>query len=147
MGDVNHRYQASYRVLFAALWLTLLVLAVKLWASWATKSLSILADFLHTLLDCFSIGLSLTTTAKLEQIANPEIHLQDLRTHRKRHTAVVLIPHGIARIRGVYAADNLFLPSPAVLGRSSHAAAAQGGFTASHAVGDRHRDSALPGFI
>ena len=91
MGDVNHRYQASYRVLFAALWLTLLVLAVKLWASWATRSLSILADFLHTLLDCFSIGLSITTTAKLEQIANPEIRLQDLRTHRKRHTAVVLL--------------------------------------------------------
>ena len=91
MGDVNHRYHASYRVLFATLWLTLLVLAVKLWAIWATRSLSILADFLHTLLDCFSIGLSLNATAKFQQIDNSEMRLQDLRTHRKRHAAVVLL--------------------------------------------------------
>ena len=91
MGDAYNRYWASYRVLFITLWLTLLVLAVKLWASWATRSLSLLADFLHTLLDCFSIGLSLTTTATLQQIPNPEMRLQDLRTHRKRHTAAVLL--------------------------------------------------------
>ena len=91
MGDAHHRYRASYRVLFAILWLTLLVLAVKLWASWATRSLSVLAGSLHTLLDCFSIGLSLTTTATLQQIPNPEMRLQDLRTHRKQHTAIVLL--------------------------------------------------------
>jgi divalent metal cation (Fe/Co/Zn/Cd) transporter len=92
MGDANNRYRGSYRVLFATLWLTLLVLAVKLWASWATRSFSLLADSLHTLLDCFSIGLSLTTTATLQQIPpSLETRLQDLRTHRKRHTAVVLL--------------------------------------------------------
>jgi cation diffusion facilitator family transporter len=90
MGDAIGRYRASYRVLFATLWLTLLVLAVKLWASWTTRSLSLLADFLHTLLDCFSIGLSIVSTAMLRQVPIGS-ELQDLRTHRKRHTAAVLL--------------------------------------------------------
>ncbi|HEY9641722.1 MAG TPA: cation diffusion facilitator family transporter [Coleofasciculaceae cyanobacterium] len=86
MGDVYNRYRVSYQVLAVTLWLTLLVLAVKFWASWTTRSLSLLADLLHTLLDCFSIILSLLATVALQQ--NPG---QELRTHRQWHTAAVLL--------------------------------------------------------
>ncbi|MBI4779903.1 MAG: cation diffusion facilitator family transporter [Oscillatoriophycideae cyanobacterium NC_groundwater_1537_Pr4_S-0.65um_50_18] len=85
MGDVDNQYRASYQVLLVTLWITLLVLAVKFWASWTTRSLSILADFLHTLLDCFSIVLSLTATISRRQAAG-----QELRTHRPHHTVAVL---------------------------------------------------------
>lgn len=91
MGDVESRYRASYQVLFATLWITLLVLAVELWASWTSRSLSLLADFLHTLLDCFSIGISITATARLREIPISDSRLRGLRTHRKRHTAAVLL--------------------------------------------------------
>ncbi|NJR66043.1 MAG: cation transporter [Leptolyngbyaceae cyanobacterium CRU_2_3] len=86
MGDLDGRYRASYQVLFVTLWLTLLVLAVKFWASWTTRSLSLAADLLHTLLDCFSIILSVDATDTLRRNLS-----QELRTHTKHHTAVVLL--------------------------------------------------------
>jgi len=86
MGDVHGQYRASYQVLFFTLWLTLLVLAVKFWAGWTTRSLSILADFLHTTLDCFSILLSLAATTSMRQVSG-----QELRTHRQQHTIAVLL--------------------------------------------------------
>ncbi|MBW4658618.1 MAG: cation transporter [Drouetiella hepatica Uher 2000/2452] len=89
MGDVQGQYRASYRVLFLTLWLTLLVLAVKFWAGWTSRSLSILADFLHTLLDCFSILLSLSATASMQQSGQQSG--QALRTHRQQHTVAVLL--------------------------------------------------------
>ena len=88
MGDVQGQYRASYQVLFLTLWLTLLVLAVKFWAGWTSRSLSILADFLHTLLDCFSILLSLSTTTSRQQVGQSG---RALRTHRQQHTVAVLL--------------------------------------------------------
>lgn len=46
-------------ILFVALWLTLMLLAIKLWSSWATQSLSLAAAALHTLIAGFSLLLSL----------------------------------------------------------------------------------------
>jgi cation diffusion facilitator family transporter len=63
MTETNHRRQASRQVLLATLWLSLLVLAVKVWAGWATHSLSLLAESLHTLIDVFSTLLSLITVS------------------------------------------------------------------------------------
>lgn len=59
MSEAQGRHRASRHVLLASLWLTLLVLAVKVWIGWATRSLSLVAESLHTLIDSFSILLSL----------------------------------------------------------------------------------------
>jgi len=59
MTEVKDRRRRVYLVLLAALWITLLILAVKVWAGWATRSLSLLAESLHTLVDGFSALLSL----------------------------------------------------------------------------------------
>jgi cation diffusion facilitator family transporter len=70
MIEARNRRRASYWVLVATLWLTLLVLAVKVWAGWAAQSLSLLAEALHTLLDSFSTILSLTAVSSPYRIAN-----------------------------------------------------------------------------
>jgi cation diffusion facilitator family transporter len=68
------------------LWLTLLILAVKLWAGWATRSLSLLADSLHALVDSFSTILSICSIASLRHSRGLEVW-----GHRKRETVVVLL--------------------------------------------------------
>lgn len=59
MGEVKNSRGVSRQVLLVTLWLTLLVLAVKVWVGWATRSLSLLAESLHTVIDSFSTVLSL----------------------------------------------------------------------------------------
>jgi cation diffusion facilitator family transporter len=59
MTEIKSRRRASRQVLLASLWLTLLILAVKVWIGWATQSLSLVAESLHTLIDGSSILLSL----------------------------------------------------------------------------------------
>ena len=63
----------SRQVLLIMLWLTLLVLAVKVWAGWATGSLSLLAESLHTLIDSFSTVLSLIAVAAPYRSSGREI--------------------------------------------------------------------------
>ncbi|MBW4469981.1 MAG: cation diffusion facilitator family transporter [Stenomitos rutilans HA7619-LM2] len=58
MAEAQGRRRAVGQVLFASLWLTLLVLVVKVWIGWATQSLSLLAESLQTLVNGFSILLS-----------------------------------------------------------------------------------------
>ncbi|MDX2232685.1 MAG: cation transporter [Leptolyngbyaceae cyanobacterium bins.349] len=53
------RKWANHRILFVGLWLMLLLLAVKVWVGWATRSLSLAAAALHTLVTSFSLLLSL----------------------------------------------------------------------------------------
>lgn len=79
-------HRAGYRVALLVLWLTLLILAVKLWAGWATRSLSLLADSLHALVDSFSTILSICSIASLRQNKGLEVW-----GHRKRETLVVLL--------------------------------------------------------
>lgn len=59
MNEALHHRRASYLVLLATLWITLLMLFVKAWAGWSTRSLSLLVDALHTVVDGFSTLLSL----------------------------------------------------------------------------------------
>jgi len=58
MAEAQGRHRASRRVLLASLWLTLLILVVKVWIGWATQSLSLLAEALQTLINGFSLLLS-----------------------------------------------------------------------------------------
>ncbi|PSB23914.1 cation diffusion facilitator family transporter [Stenomitos frigidus] len=58
MAEAESRRRASRQVLLASLWLTLLVLVVKVWIGWATQSLSLLAESLQTLINGFSLLLS-----------------------------------------------------------------------------------------
>lgn len=59
MAEVRNQKGVSRRILLMTLWLTLLMLVVKVGAAWATRSLSIVAESLHTAIDGFSTVLSL----------------------------------------------------------------------------------------
>ncbi len=73
MAEVRNPRGVSRQVLFVTLWLTLLVLAVKVWAGWATRSLSLLAEALHTVIDSFSTVLSLIAVSAPHRISGREI--------------------------------------------------------------------------
>ncbi len=73
LGQGQDRRTVSRQVLLVMLWLTLLVLAVKVWAGWATSSLSLLAESLHTLIDGFSTVLSLIAVASPYRSSGREI--------------------------------------------------------------------------
>jgi len=73
MAEVRNPRGVSRQVLFVTLWLTLLVLAVKVWAGWATRSLSLLAEALHTVIDSFSTVLSLIAVSTPHRISGREI--------------------------------------------------------------------------
>lgn len=59
MNEVQERYRASYFVLLAALWITILMFMIKLWAGWSARSFVLLTDAVHTAIDICSIILSL----------------------------------------------------------------------------------------
>jgi cation diffusion facilitator family transporter len=63
MSEAKGRRRASRRILLVSLWLTVLMLAMKVWVGWATQSLSLLAASLHTLITSFSIFLSVIALA------------------------------------------------------------------------------------
>lgn len=86
MTEVYSRAQAGYRVLLIVLWLTVLILAVVAWAGWAIRSLSLLSESLHLLVDCFSTLLSLCAVSGLQHTKGQEIW-----GHRKQETTVVLL--------------------------------------------------------
>ncbi|NJR49199.1 MAG: cation diffusion facilitator family transporter [Leptolyngbyaceae cyanobacterium CSU_1_3] len=73
MAEVKNPRGVSRQVLFVTLWLTLLVLAVKVWAGWATRSLSLLAESLHTVIDSFSTVLSLLAVSSPHRISGREV--------------------------------------------------------------------------
>jgi cation diffusion facilitator family transporter len=73
LDEGKNRRTVSRQVLLVMLWLTLLVLAVKVWAGWATSSLSLLAESLHTLIDGFSTVLSLIAVASPYRSSGREI--------------------------------------------------------------------------
>lgn len=87
MTEARDRRKSSYQVLLVTLWLTLLVLAVKVWAGLATQSLSLLAESLHTLIDCFSTILSLVAISTSPYRPSG----REMWTHTRRETAAVLL--------------------------------------------------------
>lgn len=86
MTEGQNRYRGSRLVLFAILWLTLFVLSVKVSAGWATKSLSILAESLHTLMTSYSTLLSLLSLAAPNRPIGRDIY-----GHGKAETLVTLL--------------------------------------------------------
>lgn len=61
MTEGQNRAQVVRLILFTSLWLMLLILSVKVSAAWAARSLSLMAESLHTLLTSVSTFLSLLT--------------------------------------------------------------------------------------
>lgn len=59
VAESRGRRWANHRVLLIGLWLTLMMLAIKVWVGWGTRSLSLASDALHTLVTSFSLLLSL----------------------------------------------------------------------------------------
>lgn len=59
MTEGSNRTQTARLILFSTLWLTLFILSVKVSAAWATRSLSLMAESMQTLLTSFSTLLSL----------------------------------------------------------------------------------------
>lgn len=58
MTEGRGRRWANRRALWLSLWLMVLVLAIKVWVGWATRSLSLLAAACHTLVLSYSLLLS-----------------------------------------------------------------------------------------
>jgi len=85
MPESQGRRWASRRVLLVSLWLTLLLLAVKIWMSWVTQSLSLVSESLHTLIDSFSLLLSLMA------VASPSMAERAVWGHGKRETTMALL--------------------------------------------------------
>ncbi|MEP0870385.1 cation diffusion facilitator family transporter [Trichocoleus desertorum AS-A10] len=73
MAEAYSRRRAIHQVLLATLWLTLLIFAVKVWAGWAAKSLSLLAESVHTLINGFSTLLSLLAVTSPHRISGREV--------------------------------------------------------------------------
>jgi divalent metal cation (Fe/Co/Zn/Cd) transporter len=61
MTEGQNRAQVVRLILFISLWLMLLILSVKVSAAWAARSLSLMAESLHTLIASVSTFLSLLT--------------------------------------------------------------------------------------
>lgn len=85
MSEVRGRHRARYWVLFAALWLTLVALAVKVAIGWATRSLSLVAEALQTLITSFSLILSLIV------VASPFTSERDVWGHGKLESILALL--------------------------------------------------------
>lgn len=73
MSEVKNPKGVSRRILLITLWLTLLMLAVKVGAGWATRSLALLAESLHTVIDGFSTVLSLIALSAPNRPSGREI--------------------------------------------------------------------------
>lgn len=89
MTEVTQRYRAIRLVLLIMLWLTLFVLSVKVSVGWTTRSLSVLAESLHTLISSFSALLSLLATSATDRPIGREIY-----GHGKRETILTLLLTG-----------------------------------------------------
>ncbi|RZM81925.1 cation diffusion facilitator family transporter [Leptolyngbya iicbica] len=62
-----------YRLLLTWLWVTLLVLGIEAIAGWATRSLLLFAEALHTFIDAFSTVLSLVAVASAQRPLGREV--------------------------------------------------------------------------
>ena len=82
----QNRYSRSRLVLGTTLWLTLFVLSVKVSAGWATRSLSLLAESIHTLIASFSTLLSLLALTAPDRPTGREVY-----GHGKREAVVTLV--------------------------------------------------------
>lgn len=70
---VDPQRRRCYRLLLTWLWVTLLVLGVEAIAGWATRSLLLFAEALHTFIDAFSTVLSLVAVASAQRPLGREV--------------------------------------------------------------------------
>lgn len=86
MSEGQNRAQVGRLILFTTLWLTLFILSVKVSAAWATRSLSLMAASLQTLLASFSTLLSWRMIKASNRSRRPLIY-----GHGKRETIVTFL--------------------------------------------------------
>ncbi|MGB7444705.1 MAG: cation transporter [Coleofasciculaceae cyanobacterium] len=86
MTEGQNRAKTGRLILLITLWVTLLILSIKVSAAWATRSLSLMAESLHTLLTSFSTLLSLLTIVVPDQRRQRSVY-----GHGKRETTVTLL--------------------------------------------------------
>ncbi len=65
--------RTCYRLLLTWLWITLLILGIEAIAGWMTRSLLLMSEALHTLIDAFSAVLSLVAIASAQRPLGREI--------------------------------------------------------------------------
>ena len=85
MTEGQNRAQVVRLILFISLWLMLLILSAKVSAAWSARSLSLLAESLHTLLTGFSTLLSLLT------IKTYRTHGSSIYGHGRRETVITFL--------------------------------------------------------
>ncbi|HEY9879813.1 MAG TPA: cation diffusion facilitator family transporter [Leptolyngbyaceae cyanobacterium] len=73
MNEGAQQRHVAYRLLLTTLWACLLTLTVEASAGWATQSLTLLAESLHTLVDGFSTFLSLIAIASSQRPLGREV--------------------------------------------------------------------------
>lgn len=73
IAAVDRQRRHCYRLLLTWLWITLLVLGVEAIAGWATRSLLLFAEALHTFIDAFSTLLSLVAVASAQRPLGREV--------------------------------------------------------------------------
>lgn len=73
MNEGEYQRRISYRLLLTTLWATLLLLAVEAIGGWASQSLTLLAESLHTLIDGFSTVLSLVAVTSPQRQMGREV--------------------------------------------------------------------------
>lgn len=71
--DAGQQRQTCYRLLLMMLWANLVILTIEVTAGWASQSIGLLAEALHTLIDVFSTALSLTAVASPQRTLGREI--------------------------------------------------------------------------
>lgn len=96
MTEGSHRIQTSRLILFTTLWLTLFILSVKVSAAWATRSLSLMAESMQTLLVSFSTLLSL-----YKLIANEHPIRRSVYGHGKWETMILFLLIGFFGFTGL----------------------------------------------
>ncbi len=132
MTQASNRYRTIRLVLFVTLWLTLFVLSVKASAGWTTRSLSVMAESLYTLISSYSTLLSLFAVTAIDRPNGREAY-----GHGKRETSLTLL---LTAFLG-FACLNLLTMSAAQLAAVPH------GGTLPHAVRVSPRLLELLGFL
>ncbi|PZO58660.1 MAG: cation transporter [Phormidesmis priestleyi] len=129
MNGLGHQRRVSYRLLLLILWATLLLFVVELTAGWISRSLCLLAESLHTLVDVFSTLLSLIAVSSPHRTLGKEIW-----GHGRGEAAGALLLSAMLGFAGIsiviMALSQVEVLVQALSLQSSYAQGAQGGVRA-----------------
>jgi len=96
LNEDKNSNRATRLILFTTAWVTLIVLLVKVFAAATTRSLSLMAESLHTLLVTFSALLGLLTINAQNLSTGESVY-----SHGKRETALTFLLAAFLSIAGV----------------------------------------------